>query len=264
MKNTNITFREFLTEHDWMHYESEMTRLIDSTVSINESNLSTEEAEILLENVIKTLSSKMKTGVAFIKEFSALVKVNFLDMLKMFKNKVLFSFFSKIKWSIKELVKLVKSGYNLQQKLKAVIERFITEHGVVKWTKDKLDQLDSYLAKHPLVKKTAGLLVVGFLIYQWTQLISFTGDLDFDFDQTALFEAIKGNYSLADLFASPDGVAMLSFIALNTLTGISFPWKGGTWVLFTFSLVYTAVKQKYPNLAHDLVKNIKYFKTIQV
>jgi len=263
MHNPNVmTFREFLTEHDWLQYEMEMTRLIGS-VNESTSELSQEETQLLFENMLKTLSNKMKTGVGFIKEFSTLVKVNFLDMLKMFKNKVLFSFFSKIKWSVKELVKLVKSGYNLQGKLKTVIDGFIEEHGVVKWTKDKLDHLDEFLSKHPMIKKTTGLVVVGFLIYQWTQLISFTGDVDFDFDQSLLFEAIKGNFSLSDLFASPDGITMLSFIALNTLTGISFPWKGATWVLFTFSLVYTTVKQKYPNLAQDMIKNLNRFKTVK-
>ena len=111
--------------------------------------------------------------------------------------------------------------------------------------------------KHPKVKTVAGLVVAGFLIYQWTQMVSFTGDIEFDFDQSLLFSAIQGNYSLADVFASADGIHMLMFIATGVLTGISFPWPGPTWVLFAASIVYTLSKDKYPKVARSIIKNSK-------
>jgi hypothetical protein len=91
-------------------------------------------------------------------------------------------------------------------------------------------------------------------------MISFTGDIEFDFDQTMLFMALKGSYSLANVFASEDGIHMLMFIATGVLSGISFPYPGPTWVLFAASIVYTLTKDKYPQISNSIIKNAKKFK----
>lgn len=215
------------------------------------------------ESLLDSLTASVKDGITFIKQFTELVKGSLVDMLKVFKERVLFTFFSKISWSITELVSLVKKGYNLWKELHNVIAKYIADTGVIKWTSDKLKELDKFLDSHPIVKKGGSLVIVGFLIYQWTSMVSFTGDIEFDFDQTVLFEAMKGNYSLSDLFASDSGVKMLMFIATGVLTGISFPWPGESWVLFTLSIVYTIAKPKYPTVAHNIIKMVKSVKNIK-
>ena len=218
---------------------------------------------VINESLLDKFSDAVKGGIDFIKKFTELVKGNLLDMLKVFKEKVLFAFFSKIAWSITELVNLVHRGYKLWKDLHNIIAKYVAETGVVKWTSDKLSALDAFLNKHPIIKKGGSLVIVGFLIYQWTSMVSFTGDIEFDFDQTTLFDAIKGNYSLADLFSSESGIKMLLFIATGVLTGLTFPWPGESWVLFALSIVYTIAKPKYPTVALNLIKMVKSVKGIK-
>lgn len=248
-----MSFSEYLVESDWAEYENTLSILIESY----------ETTGVLNEGIIDKLSDKLKGGIEFIKQFAELVGGKLLDILKIFKDKVLFMFFNKLKWSISGLVGLVKRGYKLWRELHDVIADFIASNKVVKWTADKLKLLDEFLEKHPIIKKGGALVVAGFLIYQWTSMISFTGDIEFDFDQSTLFAAISGNYSLSDLFASPDGVKMLVFIATGVLTGASFPWPGNAWVLFALSIVYTASKDKYPQIAKSIIKGAKKLKGVK-
>ena len=246
------SFRGYIIESDFKEFQNALSE----TISILECGNS------LNEGLLDKYTDKVKEGINFIKQFTELIKGNLLDMLKLFKERILFTFFSKISWSITELVNLVKQGYKLWKDLHNVIAKYISDTGVIKWTDDKLKALDKFLDTHPIAKKGGSLLIVGFLIYQWTSMVSFTGDIEFDFDQTALFEAMKGNYSLSDLFASESGVKMLLFIATGVLTGISFPWPGESWVLFAISIVYTIAKPKYPTIAHNIIKTVKSVKNI--
>lgn len=243
-------FQEFILESEYREYISE----IDAVISALESG------ETLNEGLIDQLTSKFTEGVEFIKEFAKLVGAKLLDFLKLFKNKFLFGFFSKIGWSISYLIDIVKKGYKLWQQLHKVISQYIADTKIMKFTKAELEKLDQYLESHPLVKKAGSLLVIGFLIYQWTNMISFTGDIDFDFDQTVLFDAIKGQYSLADLFGTPSGAKMLMFIATGVITGLSFPWPGSPGMLFAGSLIYTVAKQKFPTIAKSIKDNINKLK----
>lgn len=248
-----MKFSEYLIESDWAEYENTLSQLIEGY----------EQTGVLNEGLIDKLTSKMKNGIDFIKQFASIVGGKLLDMLKLFKDKVLFSFFNKIKWSISELSKIVKKGYKLWKDLHNVIAEYVASNKVVKWTNDKLTELDAFLDKHPVIKKVGTLVVVGFLIYQWTQMISFTGDIEFDFDQSVLFSAIAGNFSLAELFATADGIKMLLFIATGVLTGITFPWPGNAWVLFALSIVYTVAKEKHPQIAKNIIKGAKKLKGIK-
>lgn len=247
-----MSFREYLLEQEFDQYNN----TLDEVIRLLESN-------ILVESILDDMTSKFKDSVKFIKDFASLVKVNLTDMLKLFKDKFLFSFFSKIGWSLSELVKIVKKGYKLWGDLHNIVAKYIADSGIVKFTHEELQKLDAFLQKHPMIKRAGSLVVIGFLIYQWTRMISFTGDVDFDFDQTTLFNAIQGNYSLADLFASPDGIKMLTFIATGVLLKLSFPWPGSSGVLFLASLFYTVVKKKHPAMANNVIKHFKTFKTIK-
>jgi hypothetical protein len=252
-------FKTFLSDGDWLEFNEVLHQLIT-----NIENNPLNESILFNEGLIDKLSSKLKGGIAFIKQFAELVGGKLLDFLKMFKNKVLFTFFNKIKWSIKELSGIVKKGYSLFKNMQGIIDQFIKDNNIIQWTNDKLTLLDNFLNNHPVLKRVGSLIIVGFLIYQWTSMISFTSDIEFDFDQTLLFDAIRGAYSMADLLATPDGLKMLLFIAIGVLTGVSFPWPGNTWVLFTISILYTVSKHKHPSLATKLINSVKKYKSIKV
>ena len=247
-----MQFKQYIEESEWLEFQA----AINEAINVIESN------QPLTEGVLSSFSKRAKDGVQFVKEFAELVGGNLLDILKLFKNRVVFKFFSRIKWSVSELLRIVKKGYKLWGELHGVIAEYIANSKIVKFTDAHLKDLDLYLQEHPVLKRAGALVVAGFLIYQWTQMISFTGDIDFDFDQSVLFAAISGNFSLSDLFSGPDGVRMLMFIATGVLTGATFPWPGNAWLLFAVSIVYTVSKDKYPAIAKSIIKNVKKFNKV--
>jgi hypothetical protein len=216
----------------------------------------------LNEGLFSTVVEKMR----MIKELAKNLGLEIKNFIILFKEKYIFDFFKAIKWSVEKFIKIVKDGYNLYSETIHIIAKWAAENKIVKWTEDKIVLLDEFLRVHPKLKTVTGIAVAGFLIYQWTQLISFTGDVNFDFDQSALFQALSGNYNLVDIFAGAEGIKMLMFIVTNLTVALSFPWPGGTWVLFGFSLLFTVAKYKYPKVAlamHPLLKNISKLKKIK-
>jgi hypothetical protein len=222
---------------------------------------------ILTESFLNEgLFSSVVEKMQMIKDLALNLGIELKNFIILFKEKTVFDFFKAIKWSVGHFIKIVKDGYNLYSETIKIIAKWAADNKVVKWTEDKITLLDKFLMEHPKIKVAAGLVVAGFLVYQWTQLIAFTGDVDFDFDQTALFGALGGTYALVDIFTGAEGIKMLTFIVMNLTLSLTFPWPGGTWVLFGFSLLYTVSKYKYPKVAvamHPILKNISKLKKIK-
>lgn len=216
-------------------------------------------------NINEGLMDYFKDKIQFIKDLAKDFSLDVMDILVAFKDKFIFGLFTKIGWSLTKLTNIVHDGYKLYTELHKIIFKFLKEKGITRWTDNILKDLEDYLAEHPYIKHATGIVIAGFLIYQWTQLISFTGDIDFDFDQTALFRALSGSYSLMDLFGGESGLKLLAYIATNTLGGITFPWGSiaGSGVLFAFSIIYTVAKYKYPTVAkkmHPVLAHISRLK----
>jgi hypothetical protein len=186
----------------------------------------------------------LKKGWDFIKSLATSAHLKFKDIAEVFKNKKLFGFFSKIGWSFKKLAQIVAKGYGYWKQLIHVVGSFVEKVPGFKVSEKYIKQLQEYLEKHPIVKRVGGLVLAGLLIYIWTSAISFTGDTDFDFDQTMLFNALTGNYNLVDLLTGPDGAKFLTYIATGVLGNWSFPWPGTTPILFAGSLVYTVARNE--------------------
>lgn len=243
-------------------------------VNENDYELFVKTADLYIENpflidasINEGLLDFFKDKINFIKELAEKFSMDLKYLLTVFKDKYVFGLFSKIGWSITKLTELVRTGHKINKQLHDVIFKWAKDHGVTKWTDDKIKLLDTYLDSHPYLKTVAGLAVAGFLIYQWTQLISFTGEVDFDFDQIVLFQALGGTYSLTDIFAGDNGLKLLTFILTGALAGLSMPYPGGTWVLFTFSIIYTVAKYKFPAVASAMrpaLKNVSALKKEKV
>jgi hypothetical protein len=222
-------------------------------------------SELIESRIDEGLMDYFKDKLDFIKELASKFLMNVTDLLIAFKDKFIFDIFSKVGWSLKKLALLVRDGYKLYTELHKIIFKYLKEKGITKWTDNVIKELDDYLASHPFIKHASGIVIAGFLIYQWTHLIAFTGDIDFDFDQTTLFQALGGNFSLMDLFGGESGLKLLAYIASNVLGGITFPWTTVTEgsVLFAFSIIYTVAKHKYPVVAknmHPILSNISKLK----
>ena len=90
-----------------------------------------------------------------------------------------------------------------------------------------LIKVDSFLDQYPKLKTVTGTAIAGFLTYQWLYM-SFSGNLDSDYDLSSIPEAIAGNIGFADVLATPAGIKGLGLLAAGIATGgLSTLWIGG-------------------------------------
>jgi hypothetical protein len=114
-------------------------------------------------------------------------------------------------------------------------------------------KFDELAEQYPILKKITGPAVAGLLFFMWTQM-TFIGNLDYDFDFTNIGLALKGAYSLEEIFGSPEGLMLIGLFATGSI--ISAPWLGKTIYNLMLALFYTGVKRS----AHSespIVKKIR-------
>jgi hypothetical protein len=192
-----------------------------------------------LYEFLSGITGKLKKYYDFIKDLAEKAKIGIKDIAELLKNKGVFEFFKKIGFSVKRLFDLVRKGFKYYRDLQRTIAEYIAETKVVKWTTDKIKDLDEFLKRHPKTKRLVGIAVGAILLYIWLNM-SFTGDFDYDFDQSTLISALLGNFSLTDIFTGPDGVKLLTLFITGSF--LSFPWPGPQTALFIVSLIYGLAK----------------------
>lgn len=203
---------------------------------VNEHEL-TENPYLINEIAIP---GKLKKIWGFVQDLKNKLSIKLKDLLSLFKDKLVFKFFAKIKFSMDYLFKLVKAGFKAYKQVIKAIGEYIASTKVGKWTEEKLKDLDAFLAKHPKTKRIAGFAVAGILVYIWLNM-TFTGNADYDFDMGDMIMALGGGFTLSTLFAGPEGMALLTLFATGVL-GLSFPWPGPQHLQFIGAVVYGSAK----------------------
>jgi hypothetical protein len=212
-----------------------------------------------LNEFVSAITGKLKKYYDFIKDLAEKAKIGVKDIAELLKNKGVFEFFKKIGFSIKRLFDLVRNGFKYYRDLQRAIAEYIAETKVVKWTAEKIKDLDEFLKRHPKTKRLVGIAVGAILLYIWLNM-SFTGDFDYDFDQSTLISALMGNFSLTDIFTGPEGIKLLTLFITGSF--LSFPWPGPQTALFIVSLIYGLSKTfNVRKLLADLRGGAKRFVT---
>ncbi len=191
---------------------------------------------MLLGQANEGLFDKFKNQIDFITDLASKLNVGFKDLLKLFKEKLVLKFFNSIKWSFNILFKAVKEGYRAYKTLLNEIFKFASKNKVTKWTTEKLKELDTWLQANPKMKRLGGFAVGGILVFIWLNM-SFTGDIEYDFDFSDIIGALLGDFSLENIFGGDKGLKMLSLLASGVFVGLSFPWVGGTVIHLAFSTI---------------------------
>jgi hypothetical protein len=171
----------------------------------------------------------------FVKDLASNISINIKDLAKLFMNRTVFNFFSKIKWSFEFVFDLAKKGLKIYREVLDAIGEYVAKTKVGKWTEDTLNDLDNFLKTHPKIKRIAGIGVAALLIYIWFNM-TFTGDFEYDFNLVDVLAALGGKFSLSQIFAGKDGMKLLLLFATGVI-GLSFPWPGPTSVKFLIAVV---------------------------
>ena len=205
------------------------------------------------EGILDTITGKLKEKIGLIKDAADKIGIDFGDLMKIFKDRRIFGFFSKIGWSFVKLYELVKKGFKLANTLSNVIAEYIAKNKVVQWTTEKLKDLDKYLSEHPKTRMIVGIAVAAILIYIWLNM-TFVGDPSYDFNMGDILLAMAGKMTLANIFGGAGGVKLLMLFATG-LVGLSFPWPGPTSIKFVGAIVGSLIhmsKKKFPELKAKL------------
>lgn len=216
--------------------------------------------DLISEGVLDKLKipGKLKAAGDFIKTAKNTLNMDVKDVVKKLKDKQLFKFLAKFKFSFKNIFEFVKKGHENYQKLVGIIAEYIHKTGVGQWTEAKLKDLTDYLDKHPKLKKVGGVAVAGILVYIWLNM-TFTGDASYDFNMSDILAALSGNFDLSQIFAGPQGIKLLMLFGTG-LAGLSFPWPGAQSVQFTSAVLSTFLINKYKKLKEWNIKMSKFDK----
>ena len=191
--------------------------------------------ESIDEGILDKLKSKLKDKLIFVKDLATNFNLKLSSLVTIFKDKKVFKFFKLIGWSLKSLFDLVKKGLSMANILASEIANYIASTKIAKWTEEELRKLDAWLEKNPKVSKIAGIGVAGLLLYIWMNM-TFTGDFAYDFDFSDLLLALAGKFSLAKLFAGPEGIKLL-MLFVTGMIGLSFPWPSSQSIQFVTAVL---------------------------
>jgi hypothetical protein len=216
-----------------------------------------QENDQQLNEFVSAVSGALRKYYDFIKEIAETTKLGIKKIADFLKDRFVFRFFKAIRFSLTRLFDLAKSGLKHYRYLQEAIATYVAQSRVGKWTEEKVKELDLFLQRHPKAKRIAGVAVAALLIYIWLNM-SFTGDLDYDFDQSSIFAALAGSYSLTELFTGANGMKLLTLFATGKLLGVGFPWPGPQSALFVGSMLYGLAKfAKNKGIAMEFRRLIK-------
>ena len=198
--------------------------------------------------LVSTLGHDVVTAVDKISDDINEPKEKLIDALK---HKDVFKLLTATGYGIKQLLKVIIEGIRLIKT--GIIDLFVELHksGYIDFLRSGAIDLDVLLNKYPALKKITGPAVGAILLVMWLNM-AFIGDPDEDFDVDYIVSAVKGKYSLYDLFVSPEG--MFQFVLLAASSSINFSWwlaREAEWLIA--ALIYTGAK-KTPSLRAKLKK----------
>ena len=115
-----------------------------------------------------------------------------------------------------------------------------------------LVKTDEFMSRNKALATMSAVAVSGLAIGQWLRM-SFSGDIESDFDLTIIPAAFAGTAGFADLIATPDGIKGMGLLSLGMATGGLPIWMGGP-VGLAMALTYSGLKSAGETEAGQKVK----------
>jgi len=178
--------------------------------------------EFKVPGALKKLWSELKEVGALLAESA---HIGWDSIVQAFKEKSVFRLLKGVGFSIAKLLKAVKKAMALPATaLFSAFDDLIETFGSSKLMQhldvhERVKKLDEVIHRHPVLTKVTGLAVAGFLVWGFLHASS-TGDADYDLGIVdAVINCVKGDYSLADMFASKQGLKDISVLLFGLASG---------------------------------------------
>ena len=118
------------------------------------------------------------------------------------------------------------------------------ERGIIK--------TDEFMQSNPTLSKLSAVAVSGLAIGQWLRM-SFSGDIESDFDLTIIPQAFAGEAGFRELIATPDGIKGMGLLSVGMATGGLPIWMGGATGL-ALALTYSGLQSAGETEAGKVMK----------
>ena len=202
-------------------------------------------------SLIKVFKELKSSIVDISKQFD----IGLSDIVIAFKQRDIFGLLRSVGFKIKLLFKSINALSTAVRGGLFSIFKEIADSGIMQKIRSGVMKIDDVLNQYPKLKKIGGLVIAGLLLYMWLNM-TFIGDLDYDFNFGDIAAALKGSFSLTDLFTSPSGLMLITLFGTGSLLGLSVPWLGKSLYNFTVAIVYTGfIKSKKAGFNLSTIKS---------
>ena len=194
------------------------------------------------QNAIKNVFNAVKDHVKEIRQDFKEIGLGDKDIINSLREKDTYSLMKSVGFKTKQIGNIaLKSAKTIRVGLDGVSKEILdTKFG--KSIQRGTAKIDEVLDRYPNMKKITGTAVAGFAIYQWLNM-SFSGDIESDYDLTVVEGAIAGNFTLSEVLASPGGMTGLGLLAAGLATGGLPIWIGGAKGI-SMALAYSGLKNR--------------------
>lgn len=235
------SFKEFATSEELVEY-LEYCKDVDSACQIvfgdGDSGELTESLSSIKSEIIN-LFNVIKNDLGFAWED---LKMSVQDIAKAFKAKSVFEALKYFSFSINDILNAIHDITSIPSDLLIRLFSDLRKVESIKNLDERSQRIDEILSRNPVVNLITGPVVAGLLLLIWLNM-TFTGNLKYDMHIASWFKALKGDFSIHDLFVSSRGMSMLSFLALGLASGgvISVAWLGSSVYNLALAITYVIV-----------------------
>ena len=177
-----------------------------------------------------------------VKSVADSVKLDVATVTKAFKEPSVYNTVKALGGSISAASQTVQGAMRGIGKTLDVGGALITDTPGFKQLEKGLIKADEVLSKYPVLKRLPGAAVAGIAAYQWLNM-SFSGDIESDYDVSLIWDGLAGKVGFADLINTPDGVKSMGLLGAGLATGGGLPiWMSGA-VGLGLALTYSGLKK---------------------
>lgn len=170
------------------------------------------------------------------------LKISKSELISAMKQKEVYDILRHFGFSIKALGKAIYNSLKIFNEVLLAISKEIVLSDEINKLRAGAITVDEFLTKYPILRIMGSPIAAGFLVYEWLNM-SFSGDFKNDFDITKIFEALKGNYTIEDIFISVDGFKSFIQLLVGLSIGLTFPWASVIPANIFLAIIYTILRK---------------------
>lgn len=175
-------------------------------------------------------------------------KLNLKDIVTAFKQREVFNMLRGFGFNIKLMIRCLNELTIAFEKGLLTIFKELFRLRIFQKLRSGAIKIDEVLETYPKLTKITGFVIAGLLLFIWLNM-TFIGSFDYDFNFSNIAGALRGTFSIADLFVSPEGLMLVALFGTGSILGISAPWLGKSLYNLVMAIMYTGyIKSKEVDL----------------